>query len=67
MKENVLIDKSIAFASRIVKLHQYLIRTKKETVISKQIVRSGLPLEQISTKQIMVKARRTLLQKCILL
>lgn len=41
MKENVLIDKSIIFASRIVKLHQYLIRNKKETVISKQIVRSG--------------------------
>ena len=41
MKENLLIDKSIAFASRIIKLHQYLIRTKKETIISKQIVRSG--------------------------
>ena len=41
MKENLLIDKSIVFASRIIKLHQYLIRTKKEAVISKQIVRSG--------------------------
>ena len=41
MKENILIDKSIIFASRIVKLHDYLIKNKKETVISKQIVRSG--------------------------
>ena len=41
MKENLLIDKSITFAARIVKLHQYLIKNKKETVISKQIVRSG--------------------------
>lgn len=41
MKENLLIDKSINFASRIIKLHQYLIKTKKETIISKQIVRSG--------------------------
>ena len=41
MKENLLIDKSVAFAARIIKLHQYLIKTKKETVISKQIVRSG--------------------------
>ena len=41
MKENPLIDKSISFASRIIKLHQYLIKTKKETIISKQIVRSG--------------------------
>ena len=41
MKENLLIDKSIVFASRIVKLHQYLIKTKKDAIISKQIVRSG--------------------------
>ena len=41
MKENLLIDKSIVFASRIIKLHRYLIKTKKETIISKQIVRSG--------------------------
>ena len=41
MKENLLTDKSISFASRIIKLHQYLIKTQKETIISKQIVRSG--------------------------
>lgn len=41
MKENLLIDKSITFSSRIIKLHQYLIKSKKETIISKQIVRSG--------------------------
>lgn len=41
MKENALIDKSIVFASRIVKLNKYLIKTQKETIISKQIVRSG--------------------------
>lgn len=41
MQENLLIDKSIFFASRIIKLHQYLIKTKKETIISKQIARSG--------------------------
>ena len=41
MKESVLTDKAIAFAVRIVKLHQYLVRNKKEFVISKQIVRSG--------------------------
>ena len=39
MKENILIDKSISFAARIVKLNQYLIKNKKETIISKQ---SGL-------------------------
>lgn len=41
MKENLLIEKSINFATRIIKLHQYLIKEKKENIISKQIVRSG--------------------------
>ena len=41
MKENILIDKSIDFAARIIKLQRYLVKEKKETVISKQIVRSG--------------------------
>ena len=41
MKENVLIEKSIDFAARIIKLQKYLVRDKKEMVISKQIVRSG--------------------------
>ncbi|MBR4892965.1 MAG: four helix bundle protein [Clostridia bacterium] len=41
MKENILIEKSIDFAARIIKLQRYLIKDKKESVISKQIVRSG--------------------------
>ena len=40
MKDNVLLDKSLKFAARIVKLQKYLIKEKKETVISKQIIRS---------------------------
>lgn len=41
MKENILIDKSIAFAARIVKLHDFLIQNKKGLIIAKQVVRSG--------------------------
>lgn len=41
MKENILIDKSLLFASKIVKLHKYLVKEKKECIISKQIIRSG--------------------------
>lgn len=41
MRENLLIDKSIAFAAQIIRLHKYLLKTQKETIISKQIVRSG--------------------------
>lgn len=41
MKENFLIDKSLNFASRIMKLQDYLMKQKKESVISKQIIRSA--------------------------
>ena len=41
MKENILIDKSIDFGAQIVKLHRYLVKTKHESVLSKQILRSG--------------------------
>ena len=41
MKENILIDKSVDFASRIIKLCKYLEEKQKEHIISKQIIRSG--------------------------
>ena len=41
MKENILIGKSIDFGARIVKLYRYLSGTKKENILSKQILRSG--------------------------
>lgn len=41
MKENVVKNKSLEFALRIVKLFQYLSDTKKEYVLSKQLLRSG--------------------------
>lgn len=41
MRDNILLDKTLKFAARKVKLQKYLIKEKKETVISKQIIRSG--------------------------
>ena len=41
MKENIILDKSKAFALRIIRLYQYLCETKKEYVLSKQVLRSG--------------------------
>ncbi len=37
----MLIEKTIDFGARIVKLFQYLTKTKHETILSKQILRSG--------------------------
>lgn len=39
--ENVIVDKSKAFAVRAVKLYRYLCDEKKEFVLSKQFLRSG--------------------------
>ena len=41
MKENVVRDKSFAFALRVVKLAKYLQGEKKEFVLSRQVLRSG--------------------------
>ncbi len=40
-QNSVLLDKSLLFAARIVKLNKYLVKEKRETVISKQILRSA--------------------------
>lgn len=41
MKENAIKDKSFNFALRIVKLSKYLVESKSEYVLSKQILRCG--------------------------
>jgi len=40
-KDNIVMNKSYAFALRIIKLYKYLIADKKEYVLSKQVLRSG--------------------------
>ncbi len=40
-QNSILLDKALLFAARIVKLHKYLTKEKKETIIAKQIVRSA--------------------------
>jgi four helix bundle protein len=41
MKENIIKNKSFDFALRIVKLYQHLTESKREFVLSKQLLRSG--------------------------
>lgn len=40
-QDSILLDKSLHFAARIVKLHRYLTKEKHESIISKQIIRSA--------------------------
>lgn len=41
MKDNIIRDKSYAFALRIIKAYKYLCDEKKEFVLSKQLLRAG--------------------------
>lgn len=41
MKENIIKNKSFAFAVRIVRLYQFLCNEQREFVLSKQLLRSG--------------------------
>ena len=41
MRENVVLEKSKAFAIRIIRLYQFLGDSKREFVLSKQLLRSG--------------------------
>jgi four helix bundle protein len=40
-KNSIIKDRSFLFAKRIIKLYQYITDSKKEFVISKQLLRSG--------------------------
>lgn len=40
-KESVVMNKSYAFALRIIKLYKFLVSEKKEYILSKQLLRSG--------------------------
>ena len=39
--ENVIVEKSKAFALRIIKMYQFIAKEEREFVLSKQILRSG--------------------------
>ena len=41
MKDNILLEKTFAFSVRIVNAYKYLLKEQKESVLSKQHLRSG--------------------------
>lgn len=41
MSESILIQSTLKFSAKIIKLQQYLTKQKKEIIISKQIIRSA--------------------------
>lgn len=61
-KNNVK-DKSYRFALRIVKLYQYLTKSKKEFVLSKQILRSGTSVGANITEAICAQSKKDFISK----
>ncbi len=71
MKENLVVDKSFAFAVRIVRLYQYLCNEKKAVALSNQLLRSGTSIganiseaQQGQTKRDFVMKMNISLKEC---
>ncbi len=54
MNDNPLLEKSLLFAARIVNLYKYLKKEKHETIISKQIIRSGTSIGANANEAVVV-------------
>lgn len=59
MKEdNIIEQKSKAFALRVIKLYQWLVDTKHEFVLSKQVLRSGTSIGANVKEGVRARGRR---------
>ena len=63
-KENVIQDKSYAFALRIVKLYRHLLDTQKEYVLSKQVLRSGAAIGANVEEALGGQSKKDFIAKC---
>ena len=63
MKSNIILDKSMSFAIRIVRLYQYLCKEKREYILSRQLVRSGTSVGANIHEAINGQSRKDFLSK----
>lgn len=63
MHDNIVLEKAMDFAIRIVRLYQYMTTEKKEFVISKQLLRSGTSIGANITEALSAVSRRDFLNK----
>jgi len=63
IKNNVLVDKTLAFAIRIVKCYQYLNEQKKEAVMSKQLLRCGTSIGANVHESVYAQSRSDFISK----
>jgi four helix bundle protein len=63
MKESVLKEKSFNFAIRIVNVYKYLSETKKEFVLSKQLLRSGTAIGALQSESCYAESKADFIHK----
>ncbi len=62
-RDSILLNKSLKFAARIVKLHKYLLKEKHESIISKQIIRSATSIGANANEAIYGQSKADFLAK----
>ena len=62
-RDNLIADKSKAFAIRIIRLYQYLTTKKKEYVLSKQVLKSGTSIGANVKETIMAQSKADFIAK----
>jgi len=63
VKDNILLDKSFAFAVRVINAYKYLAEEKREFVMSKQFLRSGTAIGAKSEEAIGGQSRVDFISK----
>ena len=63
IRNNVVVDKSMEFAVRIVNLYKYLQSEREETVMSKQLLRSGTSIGANVREGIYAQSRNDFISK----
>lgn len=63
MRDNVLAEKSIAFAIRTANFYKYISANKKETILSKQLYRSGTSIGANIHEAIQVPSKADFINK----
>lgn len=63
MENNPVLDKSFAFALRVVRLNRYLIEDKKEFVLSKELLVSGTHIGKHIKEAVDAESRHTFIQE----
>jgi len=67
MKENILLEKSIAFAIRVINAYKYLVEEKREFIISRQFLQCGADIGAHVESAIGGTSRSDFLLRCRML